>query len=77
MDKIMDTSLRHALKNWANAQEPPVDGRGRLLLLASTSAPKTAHITSFRRFERYSHPRLPSLDPDIFHGSWMLRLNLA
>jgi hypothetical protein len=77
MHKKMDTSLRHTLKNWANAQEPPTDGRARLLLLASTSSPKTAHVTSFRRFERYSQPRVPSLDDDIFRGSWMLRLNLA
>lgn len=30
-DDMLDLSLRHSLKNWAAHQDPPTDGRERLL----------------------------------------------
>ena len=30
-DDLLDLSLRHSLKNWAAHNDPPVDGRERLL----------------------------------------------
>lgn len=36
MQDSNDVYIRQALKNWAAKQKPPVSGRGRLLLLATS-----------------------------------------
>ena len=36
MNDAMDGYIRQALKNWAAEQQPPANGRARLLLLAAS-----------------------------------------
>ena len=82
MSHLFDKTIQHALKIWADQHEPPANGRARLLLLASTSSPRAAHISSFRRFDRFPRSHTSrglgsNLASDVFHNPWMWRLNLA
>jgi len=52
MSNLVDATIRQALKGWVGQHEPPATGRARLLLLAATSTPRVAHISSFRRFDQ-------------------------
>jgi hypothetical protein len=77
MGNYFDTTIRHALNQWANLYEPPTSGRARLLLLASMDFPKFVHISSFRRFERTPHARSSHAVVDMLQAPWMWRLSLA
>ena len=57
MRNLVDETIRQALKGWVGQHNPPSNGRARLLLLASTSTSKVAHVPSFRRFDRRSTSR--------------------
>jgi hypothetical protein len=61
MNKKSDTVLRNMLKNWANRQRPPDNGRARLLWeAAQVSRNKIELTTLFIRppvkFDPSSHP---------------------
>ncbi len=43
MNDAMDGYLRQALKNWAAEQQPPANGRARLLLLAASPSAQRAY----------------------------------
>lgn len=57
MSHLVDATIRQALKDWTGQYNPPTNGRARLLFLASMSAPKIAHVPTFRRFDRHTPSR--------------------
>lgn len=64
----MDSYLGICLKNWAAQQQPPVDGRERLLrsLASSPAQPKNSYIT--RLWQRIFAPQ-PVYRPS---NNWLL-----
>ena len=46
MNDATDVYIRQSLKNWAAQQQPPENGRARLLLIASASATKIDRFVS-------------------------------
>jgi hypothetical protein len=57
MNDAMDGYIQQALKNWAAEQKPPVNGRARLLLLASSPTAQGAY------FEKQQSARLDNTRP--------------
>jgi hypothetical protein len=53
MSDAMDGYIRQALKNWAAEQQPPANGRARLLLLAASPSAQKAY---------FEHQQAASLD---------------
>ncbi len=45
MKDLTDQYVRQALKNWAAEQNPPANGRARLLLLAAAMQREQTHLT--------------------------------
>lgn len=46
MNDAMDGYVRQALQNWAAEQQPPANGRARLLLLAASPSAQRAYYES-------------------------------
>jgi hypothetical protein len=44
MNDAMDSYIQQALKNWAAEQQPPANGRARLLLLASSPSAQRSYL---------------------------------
>ncbi len=46
MNDAMDSYIQQALKNWAADQQPPANGRARLLLLAASPSAQRTYYES-------------------------------
>ncbi len=68
MDNKSDTLLRKMLKNWANRQAPPDNGRARLLWQVAR-APRNKNIPSILLFS----PQYQSY-PSSYSNAWMQSL---
>jgi len=68
MNDAMDSYIQQALKNWAAKQQPPANGRARLLLLAANPASQQVHLvkesnTTWRDFfNRCVQPSDPAIE---------------
>jgi hypothetical protein len=77
-----DTYIRQALKDWADQNEPPQRGKARLLLLASTSGTKVAHMPMVRAYDRerflqFSNSTAADLAAEAFQSPWLLLFRIA
>lgn len=82
MSNLVDVTIRQALKDWVGQSNPPSNGRARLLLLAATSTPKVAHVSSFRRFDRQSTSRnaaslATNMVTEMVQTPWLWMFHLA
>ena len=82
MSNLLDAYIRRNLKDWADRNDPPANGRARLLLLAATSVPKMAHVPSFRKLDRRPTSRATTslastLAAETFHNNWLWMFQVA
>jgi hypothetical protein len=82
MSNLVDATIRQALKGWVDQHNPPMSGRKRLLLLAATSTSKTAHIPSFRKFDRPAPSRgaaslATSMVAEVVQSPWLWMFQVA
>jgi hypothetical protein len=82
MSNLVDATIRQALKGWVGQHNPPSSGRARLLFLAATSTPRVAHISSFRRFDRFATSRstaslAASMVAEVVQSPWLWMFHLA
>ena len=85
MNDSMDVYMRQCLKNWAAQQQPPANGRARLLLKVSSPEP-AMNKDSLSRLDRDGHfyPLASSQSPsdrivEPFSQSrlWVLHMTLT
>ena len=57
MNDSMDGYVRQALKNWAVEQQPPANGRARLLLLAASPSAQRAILREPTCLIPGAHPK--------------------
>jgi hypothetical protein len=74
MRNSTDAYLRQALKNWAADQQPPENGRARLLLLAAAlPQEQTAHYSEAKLFMNLSRSSQTPSDQamQIYNLPWL------
>jgi len=82
MKKLLDATIKKALKEWADQHEPPANGKARLLLLAATSTPKRVHTPAFREHDlrassQTSSSLVTSMAAEKFHSPWLWVFRVA
>jgi hypothetical protein len=80
MNDSMDGYIRQALKNWAVEQQPPANGRARLLLLAASPSAQRAyyenqHASSLEHAQSANFPVNPA--SEFYDLPWLLAVQLT
>ena len=80
MNDAMDGYIRQALKNWAAEQQPPANGRARLLLLAASPSAQRAHFENQQAASLdFTKPIIRPVNPasDFYNLPYLLAVQLT